>query len=105
MTAVTEPVALPCVPLRNVKHSCGAKDKRITAEQALRHPWVVGDAAELEKRDLGANMDKLRLFNARRKFKSAISSVSCHHSWMLMLLPLLFSIFFRGCECPHFFRA
>ncbi|CAM9885186.1 unnamed protein product [Ectocarpus sp. 6 AP-2014] len=51
------------------------KDKRITAEQALEHPWVVGDAAELEKRDLGANMDKLRLFNARRKFKSAISSV------------------------------
>ncbi|CAB1102722.1 unnamed protein product [Ectocarpus sp. CCAP 1310/34] len=51
------------------------KDKRITAEQALEHPWVVGDAAELEKHDLGANMGKLRLFNARRKFKSAISSV------------------------------
>ncbi|CAN0381084.1 unnamed protein product, partial [Hapterophycus canaliculatus] len=49
--------------------------KRITAEQALGHPWVVGDAKELEKRDLGPNMDKLRLFNARRKFKSAISSV------------------------------
>lgn len=42
----------------------------------MQHPWVVGDDAELEKRDLGANMDKLRLFNARRKFKSAISSVS-----------------------------
>lgn len=37
---------------------------------------MAGDAAELEKRDLGKNMDKLRLFNARRKFKSAISSVS-----------------------------
>ncbi|CAN0564154.1 unnamed protein product [Laminaria digitata] len=44
--------------------------------EALKHPWIVGDAAELEKRDLGKNMDKLRLFNARRKFKSAISSVS-----------------------------
>ncbi|CAM9494363.1 unnamed protein product [Pylaiella littoralis] len=51
------------------------KEKRISAEQALQHPWVVGDAAELEKRDLGANMGQLRLFNARRKFKSAISSV------------------------------
>eukprot|EP00752_Nemacystus_decipiens_P004111 g3761.t1 len=51
------------------------KEKRITAEQALEHKWVKGDAKELEKRDLGPNMDKLRLFNARRKFKSAISSV------------------------------
>lgn len=41
----------------------------------MQHPWIVGDASELEKRDLGKNMDKLRLFNARRKFKSAISSV------------------------------
>lgn len=42
----------------------------------MGHPWVIGDDVELAKRDLGANMDKLRLFNARRKFKSAISSVS-----------------------------
>lgn len=51
------------------------QDKRITATDALKHPWMAGDASELEKRDLGPNMDKLRLFNARRKFKSAISSV------------------------------
>lgn len=52
------------------------QDKRITAVDALKHPWIVGDASELEKRDLRKNMDQFRLFNARRKFKSAISSVS-----------------------------
>lgn len=52
------------------------QDKRITAADALKHPWIVGDASELEKRDLRKNMDQFRLFNARRKFKSAISSVS-----------------------------
>lgn len=52
------------------------QDKRITAADALKHPWVVGDASELEKRDLRKNMDQFRLFNARRKFKSAIGSVS-----------------------------
>lgn len=52
------------------------QEKRITASEALGHPWMAGDASELAKRDLGPNMDKLRLFNARRKFKSAISSVS-----------------------------
>ncbi|CAM9683589.1 unnamed protein product, partial [Discosporangium mesarthrocarpum] len=52
------------------------QSKRATVDQALNHPWITGDAKELEKRDLGKNMEKLRLFNARRKFKSAIASVS-----------------------------
>ena len=57
------------------------QDKRISSTEALRHPWIVGDASELEKRDLRKNMEQFRLFNARRKFKSSIGSVSTRTSW------------------------
>jgi hypothetical protein len=33
------------------------------------------DAGELASHDLGSNLNQLKLFNARRKFKSAISTV------------------------------
>ncbi|KAG5176968.1 hypothetical protein JKP88DRAFT_270786 [Tribonema minus] len=49
--------------------------QRITAAQALKHPWIRTPAAVLEKRDLDSTLDQLRYFNARRKFKSAINSV------------------------------
>lgn len=48
---------------------------RLTADQALENLWILGDDAKLAERDLGANLDKLRTFNAKRKFRAAVSSI------------------------------
>lgn len=49
--------------------------QRLTSEEALRHRWICGDDAELEKFDLGVNLAELRKFNAKRKFKAAAIAV------------------------------
>ncbi|CAM9791560.1 unnamed protein product, partial [Discosporangium mesarthrocarpum] len=49
--------------------------ERITAAQALRHPWVTGKDEVLVQSTLDESLGRLRLFNARRKFKSAITSI------------------------------
>ncbi len=49
--------------------------ERLTVKEALQHPWIVEDDEKLAKRDLKSNLSQLRLFNARRKFKSAIQTV------------------------------
>jgi len=48
---------------------------RLTAVQALDNEWILGDDAKLANRDLGANLDKLRNFNGKRKFRAAVSTV------------------------------
>ncbi|KAG5186245.1 a2+/calmodulin-dependent protein kinase, partial [Tribonema minus] len=48
---------------------------RITAAQALEHPWVKQDSSALEKRDLAPALEQLKRFNARRKLRSAIASI------------------------------
>jgi len=51
-------------------------DVRLTAAQALNNAWIVeNDADKLANRDLGANLDKLRNFNGKRKFRAAVSTV------------------------------
>ena len=49
--------------------------KRLTAQEALTNQWILGDDAKLANRDLGANLDKLRNFNAKRKFRAAVSAI------------------------------
>lgn len=49
--------------------------ERITAEQALAHPWVMSGDDELAESMLGESLQRMRVFNARRKFKSAINSI------------------------------
>ena len=44
---------------------------RITAEQALGHPWIVSDDEALKGSDLGVNLRAFKRYNAKRKFKSA----------------------------------
>jgi calcium/calmodulin-dependent protein kinase I len=49
--------------------------KRLTATQALQNGWILGDAAKLEKKDLGANLEKFRNFNGKRKLRAAVSAI------------------------------
>ncbi|CAN0442365.1 unnamed protein product, partial [Laminaria digitata] len=49
--------------------------KRITATQAVDHPWLLTTGQELADRNLGKNLEQLRIFNATRKLRAAIKSV------------------------------
>ncbi|CAM9880192.1 unnamed protein product [Laminaria digitata] len=49
--------------------------KRLTAAQAVTHPWLLSKDADLLNHNLGVNLDQLKLFNARRKLRAAIKSV------------------------------
>ncbi len=48
-------------------------NNRITAVQALNHPWMLASDSLINKTEI--SLDQLRLFNARRKLKSSISSI------------------------------
>jgi calcium/calmodulin-dependent protein kinase I len=48
---------------------------RLTADEALENAWILGDDAKLAQRDLGDNLNKLRNFNGKRKFRAAVSTV------------------------------
>ena len=50
--------------------------KRLTAKNALRHPWIQGENHLLAEQDLSANLKRLKEFNATRKFKAAVNAVS-----------------------------
>lgn len=66
--------------------------RRLTAAQAVTHPWLLSKDADLLNHNLGVNLEQLKLFNARAKLRAAIKSVSveygiCVHarwgwSWM-----------------------
>lgn len=49
--------------------------QRMTAEEALVHPWIAEDGALLENHDLHENLRYLKRFNARTKFKAAAKTV------------------------------
>lgn len=49
--------------------------ERLTAERALRDPWIGLSGEELEGKDLGTNLEMFRAFNAKRKFKAAVKVV------------------------------
>jgi len=48
---------------------------RLDAEQALKNPWILGDSDSLAKKGLDKNLQSLKRFNAKRKFKAAVSTV------------------------------
>ena len=48
---------------------------RLSAQQSLENPWICGDGKTLAKRGLDKNLESLRAFNAKRKFKAAVSTV------------------------------
>lgn len=50
--------------------------KRLTATQAADHPWLLTTGQALAEHNLGKNLEQLRIFNATRKLRAAIKSVS-----------------------------
>ena len=50
--------------------------KRLTAAQAITHPWLLRKDADLATHNIGANLERLKLFNAQRKQPAVIDSVS-----------------------------
>ena len=50
--------------------------KRLSAAAALRNSWVTERDDMLAGKDLGKNLQQLKKFNARRKFKAGVHAVS-----------------------------
>mmetsp|Transcript_49152 Transcript_49152/g.119111 ORF Transcript_49152/g.119111 Transcript_49152/m.119111 type:complete len:232 (-) Transcript_49152:2429-3124(-) len=50
-------------------------DKRYDSTKALGNKWIGADAKKLASLDLGGNLEKLKAFNAKRKFKAAVKTV------------------------------
>ena len=50
-------------------------DKRLTADQALRHPWFLVGDHELISRNLSTTLDTMKKFNARRKFRGTVKGI------------------------------
>lgn len=55
--------------------------KRLTADEAMRHRWMMSSDEVLANQDLGTNLGELRKYNAKRKFKAAVNAVSAFKKW------------------------
>jgi hypothetical protein len=51
------------------------QQQRLTASEAVVHPWLLSKDVDLAARNLDKNLEQLKLFNARRKLRAAIKSV------------------------------
>ncbi|XP_022195617.2 calcium/calmodulin-dependent protein kinase type IV isoform X4 [Nilaparvata lugens] len=60
-------------------------DDRISAEDALAHPWITGQTAKTLP--LASTQVRLREFNARRKFKAATQAVLAAQKAMTLISP------------------
>jgi serine/threonine protein kinase len=49
-------------------------DERLTAQQALQHPWLKADETSLMQ-DLPETLHGLKLFNGKRKFRAAVNTL------------------------------
>ena len=49
--------------------------RRLTADQALRHPWFMVGDHELISRNLAKTLDTMKKFNAKRKFKGKVKGI------------------------------
>jgi calcium/calmodulin-dependent protein kinase (CaM kinase) II len=64
-------------------------DKRMTAGDALKHPWISGMTDDdLMKHDLHGTLDEIKKFNARRKLKGTIKAVMAATKMKLLLASL-----------------
>lgn len=53
--------------------------RRLSAAEAVAHPWLLSRDTDLVNNNLGVNLEQLKLFNARRKLRAAIKSVRAAH--------------------------
>lgn len=51
-------------------------EARITAGEACKHPWLFTARPQLSSNNLSAGLEQLKMFNAKRKFRAAVKSVS-----------------------------
>jgi len=49
--------------------------KRITASEALENKWICEEDVNLGSSNLGKNLDRLKAFNAERKFKAGVKAI------------------------------
>jgi len=54
---------------------CVDPKKRLSAVDAMDHPWMQIDSQHLRRSSLFKNIENIRVFNYERKFKSAVQSV------------------------------
>ena len=54
---------------------CVDPQKRISAVDAMDHPWMQIDSQHLRRSSLFTSIENLKVFNYERKFKSAVQSV------------------------------
>lgn len=52
--------------------------RRMSAEDALKHSWVITDESALTENNLEATVKNLKKFNAGRKFRAAVNTVSVY---------------------------
>jgi len=69
-------------------------NKRITVDQALRHPWLGRSAQELAARSLDSNLAELRRYQATRKLRAAVRAVMAMNRMKGLLQP-------HGIELSH----
>lgn len=50
--------------------------RRMNAAQAMEHPWLCTTGPSFAHNNLGKNLEQLRIFNATRKLRAAIRTVS-----------------------------
>lgn len=50
-------------------------NKRLDAEGSLKAKWIKKGDEELLSQDLGVNLAEFKKFNAKRKFKAAVSTI------------------------------
>ena len=50
-------------------------NKRLSAREAMRHPWFLKDDSSLMEHNLEQSLKQFKSWNAKRKFKGAVKAV------------------------------
>ena len=63
-------------------------NSRMNANSALNSSWILGQDTQLENFDLGGNLQQFRKYNAKRKLRQAVLTVSSQCNSMLFFFPV-----------------